>query len=281
MADRDPAGIEGAEPLASYLAAARSWAHDRDDAARRSQRTAWIVAAVATSAALCLALALLFVTPLKTVVPYTLMVDKQTGFVQVLRPLAPETVTADTALTQSFLVQYVIAREGFDVNSLQSDYRKVALWSEGAARRTYVAAVQAANPSSYLATLPRSTVIEPRVKSVTPMEPNVAMVRFDTVRRDAGGQVSAPSAWVAIVRFRYAGEPMRVEDRFINPLGFQVVGYRRSQEALAPPAAPATPQIAADPDGTTVRTVEGADPAAPRVRVIPRREPATGAVTTR
>jgi type IV secretion system protein VirB8 len=32
---------------------------------------------------------------------------------------------------------------------------------------------------------------------------------------------------------------MRAEDRFVNPLGFQVFGYNRSQENLAPEPAPA------------------------------------------
>ena len=48
---------------------------------------AWIVATVALVVALFEALALIVLTPLKTVVPYTLLVDKQTGYVQELKPL--------------------------------------------------------------------------------------------------------------------------------------------------------------------------------------------------
>ncbi|HST36156.1 MAG TPA: type IV secretion system protein, partial [Allosphingosinicella sp.] len=71
---------------------------------------------------------------------------------------------------------------------------------------------------------------------------NVAMVRFETQRRDAGGRTEPPRAWVALVRYRYSGEPMRTEDRFINPLGFQVVRYRRDAETLPPePATQAPP----------------------------------------
>ncbi len=53
------------------------------------------------------------------------MVDRQTGFVQALKPLDTQLVSGDKALTQSFLVQYVIAREGYDRSTLQADYRKV------------------------------------------------------------------------------------------------------------------------------------------------------------
>ncbi len=38
----------------------------------------------------------------------------------------------------------------------------------------------------------------------------------------AGGQAEPARAWVAILRYRYSSEAMSAEDRFVNPLGFQV-----------------------------------------------------------
>ncbi|HEX8224922.1 MAG TPA: VirB8/TrbF family protein [Allosphingosinicella sp.] len=244
------------EALDAYYAEAESWATDQQDSLRASRRTAWIVAGVALAVALLEGFALLLLTPLKTVVPYTLLVDRNTGFVQALEPLDPAKVSADTALTQSFLVQYVIAREGFDFDTLQADYRKVGLWSAEQARSGYVAGMQISSPQSPLALYPRTTVVETRVKSVSPVGRNVAMVRFDTVRRDAGGRVEPARPWVAVIRYRYSGEPLRLEDRLVNPLGFQVLRYRRDAEALPPePApAPAPSQAAARP---TVVAVPG------------------------
>ena len=243
------------EALDAYYVEAGSWAQDREDALRASRRTAWIVAAVAIVLAALEAIALVFLTPLKTVEPYTLLVDRETGYVQLLRPLESERITPDRALTQSFLVQYVIARESFDIDAISENYRKVALWSAESARADYVASTQISNPSSPLASYPRSTIVETRVKSVSPLGQNVAMVRFETRRRDSGGRSEPPRAWVAVIRYRYSGEPMRVEDRFINPLGFQVVRYHRSAEALQPEpeeAPAAAPAQATPPVATTV-----------------------------
>jgi type IV secretion system protein VirB8 len=237
------------EALDAYYREAGSWAEDRQDSLRASRRAAWIVAAIAVAVALMLALALLILMPLKTVEPYTLLVDKQTGFVQALKPLDPEQVNANTALTQSFLVQYVIARESFDVSALQANYRKVSLWSQGDARTAYIAGVQAANPDSPLARLPRTTVIETRVKSVSPLGRNAALVRFDTIRRDAGGRTEAPRSWVSVIRYRYSGEPMALEDRFVNPLGFEVTRYQRNAET-APPSPEPSPIAPAQPGPT-------------------------------
>jgi type IV secretion system protein VirB8 len=222
------------EALDAYYAEAEGWSRDRQEALRASRRTAWLVAGAAATIALIEAFALMLLTPLKTVVPYTLLVDRNTGFVQALKPLDPDKVAPDAALTQSFLVQYVIARESFDIDTLDANYRKVALWSAESARGDYVANVQISSPASPLALYPRTTVIETRVKSVSPVGRNAALVRFDTVRRDAGGQVQPPRSWVAVIRYRFSGEPMRLEDRFVNPLGFQVLRYRRDAEALAP-----------------------------------------------
>ena len=229
------------QALDAYYAESGSWAHDRQDALRTSRRIAWIIAGIAVLVALCEAFALVALAPLKTVVPYTLMVDRQTGYVQALKPLDAQMVSSDSALTQSFLVQYVIAREGFDYASLQNDYRKVALWSAGPARAAYVAGMQVSNPDSPVARYARSTMIDVAVKSVTSIGPSVAMVRYETRRVDAGGQGQAGQSWVAIIRYTYSGQPMSVADRFVNPLGFQVLRYRTSMEALpAPPVAQAT-----------------------------------------
>ena len=43
--------------------------------------------------------------------------------------------------------------------------------------------------------------------------------------------VANAAEWnAAVLAFRFTGAPMRMEDRFTNPLGFQVVSYRRDAE---------------------------------------------------
>ncbi len=230
---------EAREALDAYYREAGSWAAERSEALRRSRRVAWIIAGIAVVVALAEALALAGLTPLKTVVPYTLLVDRQTGYVEALRPLEPASIAPDAALTRSFLVQYVIAREGFDIDAVQANYRKVALWSADTARATYVAGMQVSNPDSPLARLPRTAIVDTRVKSVSPLGGNAALVRFETQRRDAAGPAQP---WVAVIRYRYSSEPMSVEDRFLNPLGFQVVRYHRNAEAVEPASPAPAPQ---------------------------------------
>ena len=233
MNEQSPAGLD------AYYADSASWNHDRVSAIRSSQRLAWWIAGAACLVAVLEAVALVVLMPLKQVEPYTLMVDKTTGYVQALKPLDHAKITPDAALTQSFLVQYVIAREGFDMATLSTNYRKVALFSGGSARSAYLQQMQAGNPESPLALYPRTTTADVRVKSVSPLGKDAALVRFDTVRSDAAGQ--PPAAWVAVIRYRYSDAPMSLEDRFVNPLGFQVTSYRKDAEVLGPDAAASGP----------------------------------------
>lgn len=222
------------EALDAYYREAGSWAADRIGALQASRRIAWIVAGCAAAVAVAEGIALIALAPLKTVVPYTLLVDRTTGFVQELKPLAPGQITPDEALVQSMLVQYVIARETFDMAALQANYQKTGLWSAEQARTDYLALMQASNLDSPLTRYPKSTVVETRVKSVSPLNDSSALVRFETIRRDDGGAAHPPFPWVAVLHYRFSGEPMSAADRFINPLGFQVLSYRRDPEALLP-----------------------------------------------
>ena len=235
------------EPLEEYYRDAGTWSADRERERHSSRKVAWIMAGVAATVALAEAIALIILLPLKTVVPYTLLVDRQTGYVQELKPLERQLIAPDQALARSFLAQYVIARESFDIDSLQHDYRKVALWSTGAARDRYVSAMQASNPLSPLATLPRRALLQTEIRSLSSLGADTALIRFTTTRTDPGGQPQAQLSWAAIVKYRFSGEAMSAADRLVNPLGFQVVRYRRDAEILAQPQPQVTPEPVSGP----------------------------------
>jgi type IV secretion system protein VirB8 len=254
---------ESRKSLDAYYAQAESWNKDRLQAMRSSQRVAWWLAGAAALIAVLEAGALILLTPLKTVEPYTLLVDRTTGYVQALKPLDPQKIAPDTALTQSFLVQYVIAREGFDLATVNAAYRKVALFSADRARSSYLSQMQVSNPASPLLALPRGTVVDTRVKSISPVGKDVALVRFETVRTDPGGQAQPPQPWIATVRYRWSGEPMKLEDRFVNPLGFQVTSYRRDPEALPVAQTPAPAPVPTNRDEVAATTGSAVPAAGP------------------
>ena len=239
------------ENLEEYYREAESWSQDRLEATQRSLRLAWITAGVVALIAVIEAFALFALIPLKRDVPYTLMVDSETGYVQALRPFENDALTADAALTRSFLVQYVIARESFDIDNLQQDYRKVGLWSADEARTQYLAAMNSSNAASPLASLPRRSTIAVQIRSVSSLSASSAMVRFSTVRTDPGGRPQVAQHWAALITYRFSDADMTAGDRLTNPLGFQVTRYRRDAETLPealPAALPEAPPIPSTTD---------------------------------
>ena len=214
------------------LPVASSWATSVTEDLERSSRRAWLVAIIAAIVALLEAVALVFLVPLKTVEPYTLLVDRQTGNVETLAPLDAQVVAPDSALTRSFLVQYVIARESFALPTLQDDHRKVSLWSEGRVREAYQRTMNAANPASPLSALPSGSAIRTQVKSVSTLGEGRALVRFLTTQVDQGAAPQPPQHWAAIVNYSFSNAEMSEADRYVNPLGFQVTSYRRDAETL-------------------------------------------------
>ena len=162
---------------------------------------------VALVVALCEAIALIFLAPLKTVVPYTLLVDKQTGFVQELKPLDAQKIAPDTALTQSFLVQYVIARESYDRAQLQAELRQGAgLVGRYARKSDYVSGMQSPTRRARSTAIRASTVDrnagEERV--VAGRQQRAGAVRDDPPRCRRRG---------AARRFLGRGDPLSLHDR--------------------------------------------------------------------
>jgi type IV secretion system protein VirB8 len=228
-----PVAGDTSSDRAAYYADAASWSQDVNSGLRRSRNLAWWVAGVATVVALLLALALVLLLPLKTVVPYTITVDRQTGAAQLARGVNLGPLAENDALVQSELAQYVIARETIDATDLTANYRKVGLWSAGQARRDYLHAMDRTNPASVLNGATVATEIVTTIRSIAQMSPTTALVRFSTDRREGDGPVTQMD-WAAVVQFGFTGAPLSMEDRLINPLGFQVTHYRRDAEAGAP-----------------------------------------------
>jgi len=244
MASPPPPGSKDARQR--YYDEAASWSGDVNGALRASRRIAWIIAAAALLVAVLEALALAALAPLKTIVPFAITVDRQTGYVQVESALKPGALSQNQAVTQSYLARYVTARESFDATDLREEYRQIMLWSAGDARDQYAASMRKTTPDSPLNIYTPTTQVRVTLESISLLTPTTALVRFYTTRQDGGSAAGAPRYWAAAIAFRYTTAPMSMADRFINPLGFQVTRYRRDSESVALPE-PALPESPPSP----------------------------------
>lgn len=204
-------------------------AQDRVREAETGKRRAWIFAAILIVVCAVQAAAIAIMLPLKDVVPYTIMVDRQTGYVEVMRGIETANLREDEALVHSMLAQYVLERETFDPADFKKRYERVALWSAGDARTDFVALYRPGAPGSILDEMRAGVIVRATVKQITLIDGQFARVRF-SLTRDAPDFELVSAEFSALVGYRFNGAPMRMSDRLINPLGFQVVHYRRDGE---------------------------------------------------
>lgn len=218
-----------APELKTYFQEARSWDQDRLATAERSRRLAWAVAAGASTLALAAVGAVAALAPLKSVQPFVVRVDRETGGVDVMTALNGDgALTYDEAVSKYFLGQYVRAREGYLPVAAEANFRQVSIMSTPAEQQRWADDFRPSNPQSPPAVYGQQAYAEAEIRAVSFISPHVASVRFHkTVRR--ADQVTG-SDWVATVSFLYTKAPMLESDRLRNPLGFQVATYRADPE---------------------------------------------------
>ena len=225
------AGEARVEPR--YYAEGATWERDIARRNRNSRALAWIVAAAMTVVAVTALGLLALLVPLKTYEPYMVVVDKTTGFVEVKRPMAEGPLTQDEAVTMFNVVRYIKARETYDPKALKDNFDLAQLLAAGDAARELTEIYSPANPSNPVKLYGTNTEVSVDIRSVTFPNNRTALVRFSTDEKSATNIVTRH--WVSLVRFRYTSSPMRNEWRFDNPLGFQVLEYRRDQESAPTP----------------------------------------------
>ncbi len=217
--------------LDRYLEEARGLERDYLDELVRSRRSAWRTTAAA-GALLCLALiALVAMQPLKRVEGFVLRVDNATGAVDLVTTLRDGQTSYGEVVDRYFLNKYVLNRESYEYETIQTAYDTTLLLSSEIVQREYAALFQ--GPGARDKALSNRARIAVRVRSITPgSTANTALVRFTTRLLRENGQPAAEQSLVATIGFRYVGAPMHEQDRLVNPLGFQVTNYRVDPEVV-------------------------------------------------
>jgi type IV secretion system protein VirB8 len=231
------------EEARNYFEEANRWETDRVAGIAREARRAWLVAAIATLTTALAGAALLGLTPLKKVVPFVVRVDSSTGVVDVVPGYAggeelPETVV------RHLVSEYVTQRERYVAAIAEADYDQVGAYHSAAMNQEWASLWARSNPASPLNRYADGTRVRAQVQSVTFLRrahglPDLIQVRFLSAVQRANGVDEEVSHFVATLQVAFSAPSADVHVRALNPLGFKVLEYRREQEAVEVPHAPA------------------------------------------
>ena len=144
----------------------------------KSNKRAWIIAFVSAFIAFLSIIAVLLLTPLKTIEPYVIRVDNTTGMVDILTMLNEKEITTNEALDKYFIAQYVKAREGYFYEILNQDYLLTQLMSSEKVANEYRAIYEGENARDQI--LKNSNEVRVEIISIVLGESNG--VKTSTIR---------------------------------------------------------------------------------------------------
>jgi type IV secretion system protein VirB8 len=222
-------GVTDGQDLKAYFAEAASWDHDRLIAANRSKRLAWTIAVIASGLAITGVAAVAMLTPLKTVAPYVIMVDKATGASEISSSMTGDKqITYNEAVAKYFLADYVRNREGWIPQARQEFFDGVLAMSSRDEQARWTAFYSKDNPKSPQSVFTDLDTVFVAIKSVTFVSKNVAQVRFTKTLQRGTSATDTPA--IATITYDTTDTPTTEQQRFKNPLGLEVQSYRADLE---------------------------------------------------
>lgn len=217
----------GNAPPTAYDRAKAEWA-ERMGEATVNQGRLFVIAAGSILGMIALAFALAGLAPLKSVVPYSIHVDKVTGETRAAG-ITAAAFTPDEKQKRFFLAKWVKQMLTLDAFTTERDLSDAYGMVRGKAIEEFRDYLQKTQP---IAQLRRDTTLTRTVQpnTIQFLADNIAMVRVATQTRSATDTVPAKRYAVLI---HFAIEPPQSEAEILrNPIGMYVTHFNISEEML-------------------------------------------------
>lgn len=175
--------------------------------------------------------------PTKTVKPFVIQIDEQTGVTEVVTGKKYKEYTANEALIKFFSMRYIYARENYNFQFVQENDEVIRVMSAPEVYLLFKQEVDAENPES------------PFVRFGTRIVRKVTLKSFSFIGNDTKKGESTVQAVLYVSEISQNRYPrnyfvrvtlncgfnslleLKEDERLINPLGYQVLGYRVDPES--------------------------------------------------
>ncbi|MBM7070730.1 Type IV secretory pathway component [Shewanella sp. 202IG2-18] len=223
-----------------YFAEVNQWDVELSSRIKQSELRAWRCCALLTFIAVLQGVALLCLLPLKSIEPFVIRVDNNTGLVDVVSTLTGSGKVkpqAQEVMDKYWLTQYVNHRESYQWETRAYDRNLIGVMSSETVQQDYAAYTDpTTNRNAPINRYQQQAQVRVYIQAISFIgneivkgEPRkTALIRYSKQVKRLG-ESHSPTHWIATVTFAYRNSPMKLEDRRINPLGFQVLSYRNDQ----------------------------------------------------
>ena len=173
------------------------------------------------------AIAVIFVKNLmesKSLEPYVIEVEEKTGVATIVDQLTSQNFTGDQMVRKYFINQFIHAASGYDPKTYKLDVDKVRLFSAPGVYAEFRNRISAKD-------LGVDSKIDVRIKSIQFPDNNTAQIR---IFKQLENPIAKPETKdeVITMTFYFTNVNITMEERLINPLGFQVSKYLIAEEVF-------------------------------------------------
>ena len=158
----------------------------------------------------------------KAAAPFLIEYDKNTGFMTIVESQGKKEYTAQEAVKEAMLMQYIDHREAPRLSTIEDDINYVRVMTSGRIYDSYTK--DAANKLNELRNAGQISRYSVEVKSMQYMAENRVKMKI-TRTLEGDGIVVKSEDFDLTVTFGFANIEFTVDDLRINPLGFQVTAY--------------------------------------------------------
>lgn len=214
------------------LAETRNWYSDRFETVVVQRNMLLLVTVLAL---LGVAAAMLFawqVTSSKTFEPYVIQVEERTGITTLVNEQSVQKFSQEESVKRFFVWRYVLARETYDLTDYEYNYSQVVrLFSSQGVYSEFYNFIRTSNPESPV-NLGRTYTRKVKLKSISFLDKakTQAQVRI-VIEIMKGAAVDQTLHRIVTMSFGFYPLALNGDERLINPLGFQVIGYRVDEDS--------------------------------------------------
>ena len=168
----------------------------------------------------------------RTVEPFVIEIEKKSGIVHLVDPVTVKQYSANEVLNNYFISEYIKAREIFDPYHYNYNYHtKVRLFSSSSVYNEFRNYIRSQNLDDLFNLYSDYVKSEFKIRSIQKLGDDALQVRF-TIEFTKKDGSSVRKNKIVIMSYRYAELEMDSQQRYINPLGFQVISYRVDDEYI-------------------------------------------------
>ena len=132
---------------------------------------------------------------------------------------------ADEAVKRSYLYSFLRVAEGYNYVTFNEDRKMLLLFSTAMVYRQLYNKYSIRNEKSIVNVLKEKGTMSIKIKSMLFNTPTIATIRFVVFNTKPSKEYPAESHRIAEVHFQFADMKLNTDDRYLNPLGFQVIKY--------------------------------------------------------